>query len=97
MKARKSFTEFVEDTIDNMKDFDSNDLNCIRESIRNAIHYYDLKSNVEETEAGRVEVLYITSMAEENMLLKIVELAVSGNVEQINLESVYESRVVRSH
>ncbi|MCL7748622.1 DUF6407 family protein [Halalkalibacter alkaliphilus] len=98
MSSKKSFEQFVQDMIQKIGDFDSGNHNQIKEIIRKAIDYYDLKTveRVEEVGNKRIETLYLASMAEENMLLKLARIA-SGNENGIGLEVIYDSSVVRKH
>ncbi|WP_332629624.1 DUF6407 family protein [Halalkalibacter flavus] len=98
MSSKKSFEQFVQDMIHTIGDFDSGNHNQIKEIIRKAIDYYDLRTveRVEEVGNKRIETLYLESMAEENMLLKLARFA-SGNEGEIGLEVIYDSCVVRRH
>ncbi|MFE8699645.1 DUF6407 family protein [Cytobacillus sp. FJAT-54145] len=87
-----SFSEFV-------KDFNSRveiNLDHLKKLVRSAIDYYELKSieKLEETANGKVETLYIASMAEENILSRIVGIATG---EDISIEEVYDGYIVRKH
>ncbi|MDT8859678.1 DUF6407 family protein [Alkalihalobacillus sp. MEB130] len=97
MGARKSFEDFVQDQIKKIEQFDCSKSE-IKTIIKSAIQYYDLKSEeiIDETESGAAGVLYLASMAEENILTKIVYLS-SGNKTGNSLEQVYNSRIVRKH
>ncbi|WP_088103288.1 DUF6407 family protein [Halalkalibacter urbisdiaboli] len=89
MQPKKTIVDFVNNiTADNPL--------SITEVIKVAIDYYRLNSTekVERTETGEVKILYIASMAEENMLTKIVTL-IAG--EDADIESAYNGCIVRAY
>ncbi|GAE35496.1 DUF6407 family protein [Halalkalibacter akibai] len=97
MQSRKSFTEFVKETKQSLKEFDPNNDQHIKDIVRKAIQYYDLQSTekVEDPEKS-VETLYVASMIEENILSKITELA-SENSELDSIEALYNGFIIRKH
>ena len=93
MEQKKSFIQFVEDA--KSGDLYSHSLNQIQDLVQSAIDYYDLKSFIQLNIAEEKKVLHIVSMAEENILTKIVQIAI-GN-EDITVEFVFEGYVIRRH
>lgn len=93
MKSKKQLMDFVRDTIQQIKDFNSNDLNHVKEVIRLAIVYYDLKTFEKFEER---EILYIASIIEENMLSKIASLTIANGKES-SIEYIYHGYVVRNY
>ncbi|MCT2536327.1 DUF6407 family protein [Aquibacillus koreensis] len=93
-----NFQDFVTKEITKISDFDHNKLDSIRELVRKAIEYYELDSfeEVEKTESTNRRYLHIYSMMEENVLSKIVKLALDHNGEH-DIESVYEGYIIRDY
>ncbi|APH06178.1 DUF6407 family protein [Bacillus weihaiensis] len=89
-----TFEEFVRMTIESLDTFNPKSMKDQKIILKEAIHQYKLKSNV-TLEAGK-EVLYLYSMAEENMLNRISELA-SSSFEVGNVEELFEGAVVRRY
>lgn len=84
---RKTFTEFIDSlnkTNDSMENF-----------IEQAIEYYHLQSYIRINELENKKVLHLSSIAEENTLNKIIQIAMSD--EEITVESVFEGYVIRRH
>ncbi|MDQ0253498.1 hypothetical protein J2S74_000870 [Evansella vedderi] len=94
MKGKKSIQQFVYDTIAATESFDPNNPNSLKEIIKAVIHYYELKTD--SVLEGKTETLYLASIAEENILTRAAQLAV-GDKEDITIEEVYNSQVVRKH
>lgn len=97
MQSKKAFADFVQDTVVQIKDFQQKNPACLKQIIREAIAYYQLKTVVklEETKTGEQEVIYLASAAEETILTKIIEIA--SNDDEISLEALYNSQVIRRH
>jgi hypothetical protein len=97
MKSKKAFSDFVQEARQ-MSGSNHRDKENIKNIIRRAIDYYGMKTveKVEETESGRSEVLYLASVAEENMLNRITDVAF-GNDGDGGIEAVYEGYIVRKH
>ncbi|GAE27834.1 hypothetical protein JCM9140_3995 [Halalkalibacter wakoensis JCM 9140] len=97
MKARKSLKVFSDELSKKLRLKGEMDDFVLRKVIREAITYYQLKTfaKVENDGSEDREVLYIASIAEENMLLKLVELL--SEDEEKSMEMIYDSRVVRRH
>ena len=95
---RTSLKDFVQNTVKAIDHFDKNNMDCIKNIVREAINFYKLNSykEVEETNEGTRRFLYIHSMMEENLLSKVVELSV-GIDRDIFLEEVYQSFVIRQY
>ncbi|MFD1738024.1 DUF6407 family protein [Bacillus salitolerans] len=93
-----NFKDFVKKTTEEMDYFDHNDLDCFKELVTEAIGFYKLKSyeETEDTKAGNMKYLYVHSMAEENLLSKIIELAITSN-KSFGVEDVYEGRIIREY
>lgn len=87
-----NLSEFVEQATQNIAEFNPHNREHLKELTRLAIKQFQLKSN-EKTEQGS-EYLYLTSMSEENILFKILELATG---EEISVEDVYNSQIIRRH
>ncbi|MFN7251416.1 MAG: DUF6407 family protein [Anaerobacillus sp.] len=90
--------QFVLNKIENINGFDTETSNCIKKVIRSTIKDFEFRSvvKVEETEAGRCEILYLASAVEEKLLSKIAEFAI-GTEEETSIESIYEGYVVRNY
>jgi hypothetical protein len=88
--------QFVQDTIQNIDDFDANNINSIKKLIRLVIEDFQFGTEVEETEIEGNEVLYIASSVEEDLLSQIAEFAV-GTEEETSIEAVFEGCVVRKY
>ncbi|MCY8098313.1 DUF6407 family protein, partial [Bacillus atrophaeus] len=69
-----NLTDFVTKTIEEMSQFDRENMECLKKIIRKAIDFYHLKSyeEVEETHLGSVRFLHVHSIMEENMLSKMI-------------------------
>ncbi len=95
---KTNITDFVYTTIEEMCNFDYENLECIKKVIRKAIDVYNLKSfeEVEETQSGAIRFLYLRSMMEENLLSKIVEVTRNSKTE-LDIEGVYEGHVIRDY
>ncbi|ART75094.1 hypothetical protein B4U37_03110 [Sutcliffiella horikoshii] len=93
-----SLNDFVQKTVEAMDHFDKNNMDCVKDVVRDAINFYKLNSyeEVEETNEGTTRSLYIHSMVEENLLSKVVELSV-GTDRDLYLEEVYQSFVIRQY
>lgn len=93
-----SLKDFVQNTVKAIDHFDKNNMDCIKNIVREAINFYKLNSyeEVEETNEGTRRFLYIHSIMEENLLSKVVELSV-GIDRDIFLEEVYQSFVIRQY
>ncbi|WP_226682949.1 DUF6407 family protein [Sutcliffiella horikoshii] len=93
-----SLKDFVQSTVKAIEHFDQNNIDCIKNVVREAINFYKLNSyeEVEETNEGTRRYLYIHSMMEENLLSKVVELSV-GTDRDLYLEEVYQSFVIRQY
>lgn len=97
MSKWKSFEEFAEEEIQAIDHFDASNHYHLRDIVRKAIDYYQLKSFVQVEIIGnrRIETLHLASIVEENMLLKLAEIA--GNMDESSLEIIYDSCIVRKH
>ncbi len=87
-----SLSEFAKEATTNIAQFHPRNTEHLKELIRLAIEQFQMKS-VEKVEQGST-YLYLTSMAEENILSKILELATG---EEMNLEDIYNSQIIRRH
>lgn len=98
MKSNTLFVNFVQESIHHIKGFDSTNSEDIKEVIRLAINHYGFKTEekVETTEVGKIEVIHLASIVEENMLSKIAELA-CGHEEETSIEVIYKGYVVRNY
>ncbi|MGM0845091.1 MAG: DUF6407 family protein [Bacillota bacterium] len=92
-----NFKDFVKNTADQMRHYDKDDPECIMKLVREAIAFYEMKSReeIEDTRLGKSRFLYIYSMAEENLLTKIVEISKGSS--DFDIEHVYEGRVIREY
>ncbi|MEC1550355.1 DUF6407 family protein [Bacillus rugosus] len=90
--------DFVTKTIEEMSQFDRDNMECMKIVIRKAIDFYHLKSyeEVEETHLGSVRFLHVHSMMEENMLSKMIVVSRNGKTD-LDIEGVYEGHVVREY
>lgn len=90
----KSLNNFVNEAIRN--GFKEDDVEALKDLIRKAVQYYNLKSREEAelTETGIVRVLHLASIIEENLLSKIIELSQKDNC-HVSVEEVYEGKVIR--
>ncbi|MGY0431353.1 DUF6407 family protein [Bacillus rugosus] len=90
--------DFVTETIEEMSQFDHDNMECVKKVIRKAIDFYHLKSyeEVEETHLGSVRFLHVHSMMEENMLSKMIVVSRNGKTD-LDIEGVYEGHVVREY
>ncbi|MGG0777242.1 DUF6407 family protein [Bacillus rugosus] len=90
--------DFVTKTIEEMSQFDRDNMECVKKVIRKAIDFYHLKSyeEVEETHLGSVRFLHVHSMMEENMLSKMIVVSRNGKTD-LDIEGVYEGHVVREY
>ncbi|MCA1031152.1 DUF6407 family protein [Bacillus timonensis] len=93
-----NLTDFVKNTIAGINNYEKDNLECNRELVRKAIEFYKMQSyeEVETTEQGTTKLLHVRSMAEENLLSKIVDIALERENE-CGIEEVYESRVIREY
>ncbi|ADU28816.1 DUF6407 family protein [Evansella cellulosilytica] len=98
MSGKLSINEFVINVTKDRETFNSSDMEQIKEILRLAMSYYELRSKEvnELHEGNHSSVLYLDSIMEENILLKVVEIA-SHSDDQLSLEQIYESKVVRRH
>ena len=98
MKSKKGLAQFTEEALLHLNIFDAANMSCVKEVIKLAITYYELKSEerVELVEGRNIEVLYLHSMMEENILTKVVELT-TGKKDEITIEAVYNGSIVRKH
>ncbi|ARK29782.1 DUF6407 family protein [Halalkalibacter krulwichiae] len=89
---------FVVDAKRQIKGFDEQNVECIREIVRKSMAFYQMKSyeEVEETQFGRVHSLHLHSMMEENVLAKVVKLAMNQE-EGLSLEELYNSHISRHY
>ncbi|RXJ00351.1 hypothetical protein DS745_12530 [Anaerobacillus alkaliphilus] len=87
-----NLSEFVQVATKNIVQFNPHNMDHLKELTRLAIDQFQLKSIVKKEEGS--EYLYLASMAEENILAKILELA-SGK--EISLEAIYNSQIIRKH
>ncbi len=90
--TKQSFVDFVKVSTEKIN-FDSNNRCMVKEVIRQAIDYYDLKSTEKE---GENEVLFLESAIEENILKKIAQIAMEDEEEGI-IDLIYDGYVVRKH
>ncbi|OLO25244.1 hypothetical protein BTR23_25115 [Alkalihalophilus pseudofirmus] len=95
---KKNIDQFVRETISHTKHFDINNINHIKEVVRYALSYYELKSyvEIENIEIGTIEYLYLHSMAEENLLSKVVQQSLNSN-KSYSIEDIYQGYVIRRH
>ncbi|MFS0665272.1 DUF6407 family protein [Bacillus mojavensis] len=93
-----NITDFVTKSIEEISSFDRENMECLKNVIRKAIHFYHLKSyeEVEETHLGSIRILHVPSMMEENMLSKMIVVLRNGNTD-LDIEGVYEGHVVREY
>ncbi|WP_216831816.1 DUF6407 family protein [Alkalihalobacterium elongatum] len=95
---KKNIEQFVNEVTSHINEVNEVDMSNIKEVVRKAISYYELKSyeEREQTKQGTSDYLYIHSMIEENMLSKIVTRTINdGNDHYI--EEVYQGCVIRRH
>ncbi|MCY8498677.1 DUF6407 family protein [Bacillus atrophaeus] len=93
-----NLTDFVTKTIEEMSQFDHENMECLKKIIRKSIDFYHLKSyeEVEETHLGSVRFLHVHSIMEENMLSKMI-VASRNCKTDLDIEGVYEGHVVREY
>ncbi|MED1121092.1 DUF6407 family protein [Bacillus atrophaeus] len=93
-----NLTDFVTKTIEEMSQFDRENMECLKKIIRKAIDFYHLKSyeEVEETHLGSVRFLHVHSIMEENMLSKMIVVSRYCKTD-LDIEGVYEGHVVREY
>ncbi|UCZ53912.1 DUF6407 family protein [Bacillus shivajii] len=86
--------EFVNQAIKKY-DFSKDHVETNRALVREAIEFYQLKSyeEVEITKEGTNRILHLHSIMDENLLSKIIELAIKSNPPSV--EAVYNGRVIR--
>lgn len=92
MSSKKSLVAFVQEASKSLPNFDPKNDNIIKELIVKAIEYYQLQTVVGE----EMKVIYINSMAEENILSRLVELT-RGEGSEMSIESLYEGCIVRNY
>jgi hypothetical protein len=87
----------VNETISQLENFDYDNLECIKKVVRKTIDFYKLKSHeeVEKTDLGIIRVLHLHSIAEENLLSKIVEFSLNGDSD-LSIEGVYKGHIIRN-
>ncbi|MFN7249480.1 MAG: DUF6407 family protein [Anaerobacillus sp.] len=92
----KSLNDFVNEAITNTNEFKEDDIEALKDLVRKAVQYFNLKSREEAelTEVGIVRVLHLASIIEENLLSKVVELSLKGG-QHLSVEGVYEGQVIR--
>lgn len=93
MKQKKPFTHFVNDVTKGRMNFQTRE--NMQDFIQLAIEHYELKSFIKFNILESKKVLYIASIAEENTLTKLVQLAMDD--ENVTIESVFEGYVIRRH
>ncbi|MFA9458763.1 DUF6407 family protein [Halalkalibacter sp. AB-rgal2] len=93
-----NIADFVNRTLGEINKKDCRNLECIKNLIQKAIDFYNLKSyeEVETNHLGTIRCLHIHSIVEENILSKIVEVAINRE-KDLNIEAVYEGHVVREY
>ncbi|MDL5143858.1 DUF6407 family protein [Bacillus atrophaeus] len=93
-----NLTDFVTKTIEEMSQFDLENIEYLKKIIRKAIDFYHLKSyeEVEETHLGSVRFLHVHSIMEENMLSKMIVVSRNCKID-LDIEGVYEGHVVREY
>ncbi|MEG7284110.1 DUF6407 family protein [Bacillus sp. 0909A] len=93
-----NLSDFVKRTIEEMSQFDRDNVECMKKVIRKAIDFYHLKSyeEVEETHLRSIRILHVHSMMEENMLSKMIVVLRNGKTD-LDIEGVYEGHVVREY
>ncbi|WP_139365128.1 DUF6407 family protein [Litchfieldia alkalitelluris] len=92
----KNLFDFLKETIGEIEDFNENNLESLREIVRKTIKFYQMKSfeETEETDKGKISFLHIHSMAEENLLTKIVEIALNS---EKDIEFAYQGNIIRKY
>lgn len=92
-----SLTRFVSEA-QKEAGFDCKQTECLQNLIKKAIEFYNLASYelVEITEAGTTRILYLHSIAEENLLTKIIEIAKTIET-STTVEAVYHGHVIRNY
>ncbi|WP_246939525.1 DUF6407 family protein [Bacillus pinisoli] len=93
-----SLHDFIQQQIEMIQGFDSSNNQNIQEVVRKTIKHYQLKSfeELEESSNGTLIYLYIHSMAEENILNRVVTLSTNMNSD-MSVEAVYEGKVIRQY
>ncbi|MDG5785973.1 DUF6407 family protein [Evansella sp. AB-P1] len=89
--------DFVNETINEIENFDTKNEECIKEVVRKAIVFYKLHSyeEIEETDEGTICLIYLHSIIEENLLSKIVAFAIDSDV-HLDVEGLYQGKVIRN-
>jgi len=89
---------FVIETTRTIVNFDGENIEDIKKVIRNALEFYNLHSyeEFETTELGSIRFLHVHSMIEENLLSKIVEIAMNGEGD-LNIEGLYKGHIIRNY
>lgn len=87
---------FVQATIQQMDAFQKENKDHLKKLLTLGINQFQFKSSVkkETIPSGNYEVLYLASMAEENLLVKILELATE---KEVDIEEIFEGNIVRRH
>ena len=89
---------FVIDTIRTMETFDGENGEDVKKVIRHALEFYKLHSfeEIENMELGAIQFLHVHSMVEENLLSKIVEIALNGEAD-LDIEGLYKGHIIRNY
>ncbi len=92
----KNLNDFVNETVRKLDNYDEENLETLKELVRKAIDFYNLKSReeIETTDLGTLKVLHLHSIIEENLLSKVIELAIKGDF-YLSVEAVYEGHIIR--
>ncbi|MEB1809300.1 MAG: DUF6407 family protein [Bacillaceae bacterium] len=95
---KKHIDQFVRETTSRMTEFNVKNNDHLKKVIREALAYYEMKSHeeVEETEQGTIEYLYIHSMIEENLLSKVITQTINDDFDH-SIEEIYQGYVIRRH
>ncbi|WP_456275345.1 DUF6407 family protein [Bacillus sp. AK128] len=93
-----NFEEFISQYSKKFKNIDPSNLDLIKELVNLAIDSFKLKSFVEVEVVNNQEnsFLYVHSMAEENSLSKIVQLAI-GDGSDLSIEEVFRGQIIRQY
>ncbi|WP_078553645.1 DUF6407 family protein [Bacillus alkalicellulosilyticus] len=98
LNAMINIQQFVKDSIETITSYQSDNKENVKHIVKSALKTFPLKSH-EQTEVvanQEVVIIYLHSIMEENILTKIVQEA-SENMENLDIEALYEGRVIRNY
>ncbi|MBM7663091.1 hypothetical protein JOC85_003917 [Bacillus mesophilus] len=90
--------DFIKEYKGSIKNFNPSNIEHLRSMITSGVDSFNLKSfeEVEDIEGEDRSFLYVHSMAEENLLTKMIQLSFDHNSE-LTIEDVYQGRIIRQY